>query len=203
MAESRDNPYHTELFSRLPAEKRTGILDRATEEFSRLGYRTANINVIAEKCGVSVGALYKYFSTKENLFLAVCSDAVGRLAGSLEDVEAAGGTLLDKVERLLETVRAELAQVRQQPVTRQELDRAKRYLVGSHDIALQQRATVASGLAFNDLYGLGYAEYLRYPSAVRAVTVRDLQRVARRYLAPRREVTAVVAPPAAPAEGRE
>ena len=96
--------YHTELFGRLPDEKKQRILNRATEEFSRLGFRAANINVIAEKCGVSVGALYKYFGTKDNLFLSVCSLAARQLSDSLDYVESMGGGILDKIERVLRLI---------------------------------------------------------------------------------------------------
>jgi len=113
-----------------------------------------------------------------------------------------GATSPDKVDRLIGSIRSEVKRLRTTPVSGAELSRAKRYLVGSHDISLQQRATVASSLAFNDLYGLGYEEYLRYPRAVRSVTARDLQRVSRSYLAPRKEVVAIVAPIAHP-EGKQ
>lgn len=78
----------------------------AAQEFSRLGYQAANINVIADKCAVSVGSLYKYFTTKENLFLTVCSEAVRQLAESLEAVEREGGRLIDKVDRLIRIIQA-------------------------------------------------------------------------------------------------
>jgi zinc protease len=109
-----------------------------------------------------------------------------------------GATSPDKVEQVVDSIRAELKRLRTTPVPAAELARAKRYLVGNHDISLQQRATVVSSLAFNDLYGLGYEEYLRYPQAIRAVTAQDLQRVSRRILAPRKEVVAIVAPKAHP-----
>ncbi len=105
-----------------------------------------------------------------------------------------GATSPDKVDRLVSSIRAELKRLRTTPVGSAELARAKRYLVGNHDIALQQRSTVASSLAFNDLYGLGYEEHLRYPQSIRAVTALDLHRISRSFLAPRKEVVAIVAP---------
>lgn len=111
-----------------------------------------------------------------------------------------GATSPDKVDRLVGSIRTELKRMRTTPVGSTELARAKRYLMGSHDISLQQRSTVSSSLAFNDLYGLGYEEYLRYPRSIRAVTAQDLQRVSRAYLAPRKEVVAIVAPKAHPEE---
>jgi len=96
--------YYRDLFGRLPEEKQEKILTVAAREFADLGYQAANINIIAEKCGVSVGALYKYFGTKENLFLTVCSTAVEQLTESLEGVEREGGYLLDKIDRLIRII---------------------------------------------------------------------------------------------------
>jgi zinc protease len=72
--------------------------------------------------------------------------------------------------------------------------RAKRYLVGAHEISLQRRAALASTLAFHECYGLGWDEYRRYAPAVLAVTAEDVQRVARRFLDPSRAIIATIKP---------
>ncbi len=61
--------FHKERFDRISTEKRELILDVALEEFARKGYQGANINTIAEGCGVSIGSMYSYFSSKEELLL--------------------------------------------------------------------------------------------------------------------------------------
>ncbi len=96
--------YHTRVFEKLSDEKKNRILTTAAAEFSVCGYQAANINVIADKCGVSVGALYKYFTTKENLFLTVCMDAVRQLSESLKAVEELGGGIFEKVENVIRTI---------------------------------------------------------------------------------------------------
>ena len=63
---------------------------------------------------------------------------------------------------------------------------------------VQRRSSLASTLAFNECYGLGWDEYTRYAAGVLAVTVADVQRVAREYLDPRKEVVAIVKPDDAP-----
>ncbi len=96
--------YHTRVFEKLSNEKKNRILTTAAAEFSVFGYQAANINIIADKCGVSVGALYKYFTTKENLFLTVCMDAVRQLSESLQAVEEGGGGIFEKVENVIRTI---------------------------------------------------------------------------------------------------
>lgn len=96
--------YSTALFERLKPEKQDRILTIASKEFAALGYKTANINIIADKCGISVGSLYKYFGTKENLFLTVCSLTVDALKSALEQVEQIDGGFFVKVEQILRII---------------------------------------------------------------------------------------------------
>lgn len=94
----------------------------------------------------------------------------------------------------------ELGRIVATPVPRAELERAKRYLVGAHEISLQRRAALASTLAFHEAYGVGWDEYRRYAPGILAVTAADVQRVAKKYLDRARAIVATVKPEeAAPA----
>jgi zinc protease len=75
-----------------------------------------------------------------------------------------------------------------------ELERAKRYLVGAHEISLQRRAALASTLAFHEAYGVGWDEYRRYAPGIVAVSAADVQRVAKKYLVRERAIIATVKP---------
>lgn len=98
-------------------------------------------------------------------------------------------------------IRDELHKITSTPVPDAELERAKRYLVGAHEISLQRRAALASTLAFHECYGLGWDEYRRYAPGILAVSAAEVQRVAKKYLDPRRAITATVKPEdAAPAK---
>jgi zinc protease len=88
----------------------------------------------------------------------------------------------------------ELGKIANTAVPKAELERAKRYLVGAHEISLQRRAALASTLAFHDCYGLGWDEYRRYAPGVLAVTASDVQRVAQKYLDLGHAIVATVKP---------
>jgi zinc protease len=88
----------------------------------------------------------------------------------------------------------ELGKVASVPVPKAELERAKRYLVGAHEISLQRRAALASTLAFHEAYGVGWDEYRRYAPGILAVTATDVQRVAKKYLVRERAIVATVKP---------
>ena len=100
----------------------------------------------------------------------------------------------------LDGIRDELARAVAAPPSAEELDRAKRYLVGGHDISLQRKSALAAQLAFHAAYGLPDDEHLRYAERVLAVTADDIQRVARRFLEPRHAVTAIIRPDERPPE---
>jgi zinc protease len=102
----------------------------------------------------------------------------------------------DKLPRALDGVRAELERVRAGGVTAAELTRAQRYLIGSHEIALQRRSAVASAMAYHEAYGLGWQTWAGYGAAVRAVQLDDVAAAAGRYLRWDQAVTATVRPPA-------
>ncbi|MGZ3442112.1 MAG: M16 family metallopeptidase, partial [Polyangia bacterium] len=88
----------------------------------------------------------------------------------------------------------ELGKIAATPVPKAELERAKRYLVGAHEISLQRRAALASTLAFHEAYGVGWDEYRRYAPGILAVSAADVQRVARKYLDVGRAIVATVKP---------
>jgi AcrR family transcriptional regulator len=50
---------------------RLSIITTATRLFATLGYEAASTEVVLRECGVSRGALYHHFSSKEALFTAV------------------------------------------------------------------------------------------------------------------------------------
>ncbi len=108
-----------------------------------------------------------------------------------------------KLPEAIAATRTEIEHILRDGVTGEELERAKRYLIGVHAIGLQRRSSLAATLAFHEAYGQGWGEYRRYPERIAAVTPADLARLARKYLDASREVMAIVAPEqSTPALGR-
>ncbi len=58
-------------FEKLEKEKQNKIINAACEVFARHGYKKASMKDIAETAGVSKSVLFKYFSTKQNLYLRI------------------------------------------------------------------------------------------------------------------------------------
>lgn len=93
--------HHKEAFERIPDERKSRILEVGIEEFSSKGYANANINVIAKNAGISVGLMYKYFATKEDLFITCISRGMQILEDVLGEIMASSDKLLTKAEKLI------------------------------------------------------------------------------------------------------
>ncbi|HEY5926930.1 MAG TPA: pitrilysin family protein [Kofleriaceae bacterium] len=101
----------------------------------------------------------------------------------------------DKLDAAVRGVRGELDRVRARGITADELERAKSYLIGSHQIAMQRRSAVANAIAYHEAYGLGWRSWASYDDTIRAVTLDDVVAAAQSYLDPDRAITATVRPP--------
>lgn len=90
----------------LQERRRAEILDAATAVFSRCGFAAADVQEIADKTGVGKGTVYRYFPSKEELFLAAVDHGMRRLNNA---VDAAVAGVEQPLERIAEGVRAYLA----------------------------------------------------------------------------------------------
>jgi len=94
----------SEAFNKLSPEKQGRILEAAVDEFAGHGYDSANINSIAQKAGVSVGSIYNYFESKEDLYLAVVHHAVETLKAALDDIVTREDDLFKRIEMILRAI---------------------------------------------------------------------------------------------------
>jgi predicted Zn-dependent peptidase len=92
------------------------------------------------------------------------------------------GTAPENAARAEEALLREVERIRQEPVTGEELTRAKGYLLGRYAMDRRTNERQAWYLAFYELEGQGRSYPERYRRAVEAVTAADVQRVARQYL---------------------
>ncbi|MGZ4864149.1 MAG: TetR/AcrR family transcriptional regulator [Halobacteriota archaeon] len=74
-------------------EAKNRILGAAREAFSEKGYDQTTMEDVAHKIGVSKGALYLYFPSKEELFRAITEQAQNQLREVLSDSFKEGGLL--------------------------------------------------------------------------------------------------------------
>jgi zinc protease len=82
--------------------------------------------------------------------------------------------------------------MRKEPVSEEDLRRAKAYLVGSFPLRIDSQSKLANFLAQVEFYGLGLDYPEKYPSLINSVTREDALRVAKTYLHPEQAVLIVV-----------
>lgn len=75
-----------------------------------------------------------------------------------------------------------------------ELDRAKNSIIGQRRVRMQDNAELGMMTGLDELYGLGYDFYRQMDERYRAVTMADIQRVAKKYFAGKPHAVVVVRP---------
>jgi len=82
-------------------EMRQRILDGAHGAMLSGGYRGTTMPEIASEAGVSVGLLYRYFASKEELYLAMCESVT---QAQLDELAGQLGRIADPRERVASAV---------------------------------------------------------------------------------------------------
>ncbi|MDQ6736707.1 MAG: insulinase family protein [Gemmatimonadota bacterium] len=84
------------------------------------------------------------------------------------------------------------AELRETLVTEEEIDRAKRYLLGMHDIRQERGGAILGDMVDAWLFGRSLTELDQFPARIESVTREDIRRLARNYFDAERVVEGVV-----------
>lgn len=87
----------------LLAQRREDILAFATEVFSQYGYQRTDVQLIADGLVLGKGTIYRYFSTKEELFLATVDRGMAALSKHINDSVCG---LIDPIAKLATAMKA-------------------------------------------------------------------------------------------------
>jgi AcrR family transcriptional regulator len=118
-----------------PKAKEQEVLDVATEYFLQHGYRGASINAMARSSGISKESIYRYFSSKQQLFEAVIGRELNEYRRSLHRLDATlrSMDLRSALVMVAETILAIITTDRTQALRRLIFDEATRSPeVGQH-----------------------------------------------------------------------
>jgi AcrR family transcriptional regulator len=88
--------------TRTPGATRQRLVEAARHLLEVGGYAAASVQAIADRVGVSAGALYRHFPSKAELFVEVFRDAAQRDLSAIDAAAASGGC----IERLEAAVAA-------------------------------------------------------------------------------------------------
>ncbi|MBI5443346.1 MAG: insulinase family protein [Deltaproteobacteria bacterium] len=164
-----------------------GFLGARVTDPGRFALRVANSLLTGQG-----GRLFRVLRDEKGLAYAVSSACVegldpGYLAAYL-------ATKPENVETAREGILAEFQRLAAGEISEEEVEEAKRKLVGGFEISLQENAFQAAQMALDEIYGLGYRRYESHARSIFAVTREDVVEAARRTFDPQRAVCAVVGP---------
>jgi len=109
------------------------------------------------------------------------------------------GTDPQKIEPVKTALLDEIRKLASEGLTQEELTRAKKKLIGQHQIARQSNDSFGYQCALDELYGLGFDHYKSLERDVEAVTLDESKQVAAKYFRDQPYVLATVRPPASAA----
>lgn len=102
---NRKNKFHKDTFDKTTEDRREKVLMVAIDEFAAKGYSATSINDIARNAHISIGSMYSYFASKEDLFLTIVNNAYFVMEGILTDVAANSTDVFDCIEKMLSASR--------------------------------------------------------------------------------------------------
>ena len=97
-------------FRRRAADRPDEIVQAALAVFAERGFASARLDDIARRAGISKGALYLYFETKEDIFRAVVSRAIAPNIQAIRAMAAAHPGPLSSLMRGVTTQMAAMAE---------------------------------------------------------------------------------------------
>lgn len=150
-----------------------------------MGYRGINwrsnkraaLDVLTNILGGHGGRLFTSLREKASLAYSVSPVvSLGVLDGAVGGYIACSPDKKDQATRMM---REEFERVKETPVTKAELERAKNYLAGQHEMDMQKSDSQAMTMGLMELYGIGYDDFKAYREKVAKVGLDDVLGVAR------------------------
>ncbi|HJQ58404.1 MAG TPA: TetR/AcrR family transcriptional regulator [Vineibacter sp.] len=133
--------------------RRADILRAAADLFGRRGYGAVQIDHVARTAGVGKPTLYRYFASKEELFLQVFSDALAVLEADLAAIsqreKSPHAALAAMIARLVDVLAGQMVSLRVLTGEQPELANRWRILFRSRRRAILDalRAVIVAGTA--------------------------------------------------------
>ena len=92
-----------DTFFKIPKKKQDHILKCALKEFAKRGLSGTNILDVAKRAKISVGSLYTYVDSKEELYVAVAENLVTQMIDEMDQLKIKD-SFMDNVCMLFEAV---------------------------------------------------------------------------------------------------
>jgi zinc protease len=172
-----------------PAEIRTATIEKEKEQVHIvLGFQGVTVRdddripleVLSTVLSRQGGRLFIELRDKQSLAYSVTSFSQEGYDPGFFAVYIA--TSPEKKDQAVKGILAELEKIVNEKTPLDELDMAKNYLIGNHEIGLQKNSAQVANIGFDEIYGLGYDNYKKHTELISAVTPDDVTRIAKKYI---------------------
>jgi zinc protease len=182
-----------------PDGPRKRIVERDTAQSAlAIGFRGPDRNhpdsdvlsVLAAAVAGLGGRLFEELRSRRSLAYTVAARPVARLRGGVFTGYIA--TSPDREEEARDALVDELMRLAIEPLPSDEVDRAKRYLIGVRRIQMQTNAAQLAELGRALLLGAGLEEVRNYETRIEAITSESIREAAARWFDPERIAEGIV-----------
>lgn len=183
MAELVSDPEGDRKRSRKGVLTRARLIEAAKEVFEDEGFLDARISDITERAGLSYGAFYHYFDSKEEVFREVAVKVDERLSAPMDSVILASSDLSPE-QRIRDSLSVHLASYRAEARIMGVIEQVSRYddEVAAVRFARHQEYNKRIGDSIKELQQHGLADSELHPQLVAAILGGMTQRFAEMWL---------------------
>jgi len=96
------SPLKEEHFEQIRTKRIKQIKKASVKIFAMYGFDGAKMNLIAEEAGVSQGLFYRYFESKDELFILLVKELLELASGQLQVIHQLPGTPYEQIKALTE-----------------------------------------------------------------------------------------------------
>ncbi|MBL7156846.1 MAG: insulinase family protein [Candidatus Omnitrophica bacterium] len=86
------------------------------------------------------------------------------------------------LKKATEVLLKELGKIRRGEISEEEVELAKKSLIGRHKISLQTYNALAYTMVLGELYGTGFDDYANFPEYISGITRNDIVKAAEKYI---------------------
>ncbi len=97
----------------------------------------------------------------------------------------------EKGKKAIEMILQEFDKLTQNQIGANEMNRAKKYIIGKYHIELQKNSAFTSSILFNDIYGVSSKEVFEYKNNIMNVQAKDVQKLAERIFSQPKVMSAI------------
>ncbi|MCX6111859.1 MAG: pitrilysin family protein [Proteobacteria bacterium] len=98
----------------------------------------------------------------------------------------------NKADKAIEEIRKQFKKLRDENTIKEEIERAKNFVIGRNAISMQSFSEQATTMGFDEMFGDGYMTMLNYSESILSVTDKDIARIAKKYFKDRAENISIV-----------